>query len=63
MSQEPAPKDQVGTASPGPIGPTAERHQPPTTPYLGLPRNSPFTTFPLAFRGSSVTNSTVLGTL
>lgn len=27
------------------------------------PRNSPFTTFPLAFRGSSGTNSTSLGTL
>jgi very-short-patch-repair endonuclease len=27
------------------------------------PRNSPFTTFPLAFRGNSPTNSTTLGTL
>lgn len=27
------------------------------------PRNSPFTTFPLAFRGSPPTNSTALGTL
>lgn len=27
------------------------------------PRNSPFTTFPLAFRGSSPTNSTTRGTL
>lgn len=27
------------------------------------PRSSPFTTLPLALRGSSVTNSTALGTL
>lgn len=32
-------------------------------PYSVRPRNSPFTTFPLAFRGSSVTNSTTRGTL
>ncbi len=34
-----------------------------TRPEVYRPRSSPFTTFPLALRGSSGTNSTALGTL